>query len=154
MAKNTITTLTVTSPAFENEGVIPIKYTCDGEGINPPLEITNIPEVVQSLAIIVEDPDAPHGTFDHWLVWNIPVTGSYVEENQNPGVSGNNSAGKTGYHPPCPPDGSHRYYFTVYGLNDRLSIDTEVSKQQLLDAMEPHLVSKGSLMGRYDRKRK
>ncbi len=154
MVENKITDLTVTSSAFSHEGVIPSKYTCDGEAINPSLKIEDIPEVVQTLAIIVEDPDAPKGTFDHWLVWNIPASENYIAENENPGVSGTNSAGKTGYHPPCPPHGTHRYYFNVYGLNDRLSIEPGAKKEELLKAMQPHLIAKGSLMGKYSREGK
>src|ERR1700710_1594086 len=92
----------ISSPAFENGGTIPSQYTCDGDEINPPLNIANIPHGAQTLALIVEDPDAPRGTFDHWLVWNVPRTGR-INENTSPGISGTNGAGKTGYHGPCPP---------------------------------------------------
>lgn len=142
--------LHVSSAAFPNEGLIPPRYTCEGEGINPPLEIDGIPEGTQTLAIVAEDPDAPKGVFDHWLAWNIPPE-RIIEENRVPGISGTNSAGKTGYHPPCPPSGSHRYYFHVFALNSSLAIEPGADKQTLLKAMEPHLLAKGTLMGRYER---
>jgi Raf kinase inhibitor-like YbhB/YbcL family protein len=140
-------TLIISSPAFENEGDIPSKYTCDGEEINPPLNVDNIPEGTQTLAIIAEDPDAPKGTFDHWLVWNIPPE-SIIEENRIPGISGKNGAGKTGYHGPCPPSGSHRYYFYVFALDSSLDLPGGADKKTLKGAIEPHLLAKGTLMGR------
>jgi Raf kinase inhibitor-like YbhB/YbcL family protein len=145
-------TLIISSSAFENEGVIPSKYTCDGEEINPPLRVENIPEGTQTLAIIVEDPDAPKGTFDHWLVWNIPPE-SIIEENRIPGISGKNSGGKTGYYAPCPPSGYHRYYFHVFALNSSLDLQAGTDKKTLQAEMEPHILAKGSLMGRYQKNR-
>jgi len=100
----------ITSAAFINGEDIPVKYTCEGDGIHPPLHIANIPQGTRTLAIIVEDPDAPGRTYDHWVVWNIPPDAA-ITENSNPGISGSNSSGKTGYHPPCPPTGTHRYFF-------------------------------------------
>ncbi|MEP6948328.1 MAG: YbhB/YbcL family Raf kinase inhibitor-like protein [Ginsengibacter sp.] len=148
MANKKPGSLIISSSAFENEGIIPSRYTCEGEEINPPLHVENIPEGTQTLAIIVEDPDAPKGTFDHWLVWNIPPE-SIIKENRIPGISGQNSAGKTGYHGPCPPSGYHRYYFTVFALNDSLDIQAGADKKTLLAAIEPHIIAKGSLMGKY-----
>jgi Raf kinase inhibitor-like YbhB/YbcL family protein len=142
--------LVITSPAFKNEGLIPEKYTCDGEEINPPLKIERIPGEAKSLAIIVEDPDAPKGTYDHWIVWNMPPKG-LVKENSIPGIGGHNSAGKTGYHGPCPPSGSHRYYFHVFALDIELDLKAGADKKTLQQAMEPHIIAKGSLMGRYER---
>ena len=142
--------LIISSSAFENEGSIPAKYTCEGEEINPPLHVDNIPDDTQTLAIIVEDPDAPKGTFDHWLVWNIPPEGS-IEENRIPGISGINGAGKTGYYGPCPPSGSHRYYFHVFALDKSLDVEAGIRKGALQKAMEPHILAKGSFMGRYQR---
>ncbi|MEO8763622.1 MAG: YbhB/YbcL family Raf kinase inhibitor-like protein, partial [Ginsengibacter sp.] len=112
--------------------------------------IENIPGGTQALAIIVEDPDAPKGTFDHWLVWNIPP-GKIVEENKIPGISGKNGAGKTGYHGPCPPSGYHRYYFNVFALDKRLDLPAGSDKNMLQEAMEPNLLAKGSLMGKYQK---
>lgn len=140
--------LEVSSPAFRHEGMIPAKYTCDGEEINPPLRIDGIPDGTQTLVLIVEDPDAPKGIFDHWLAWNIPPTG-YIDEKTVPGISGVNSGGKTGYHPPCPPSGQHRYYFYVFALDDSLDLKAGQGKEILQEAMAPHILAKGTLMGRY-----
>jgi Raf kinase inhibitor-like YbhB/YbcL family protein len=148
MKNNEINKLLISSPAFENEGDIPSKYTCDGEDINPQLTVDNIPENTKTLAIIVEDPDAPKGTFDHWLVWNVPPE-SIIEENRIPGISGTNGAGKTGYYGPCPPSGTHRYYFHVFALDSSLDLQGGTDKKTLQNTMEPHIVAKGTLMGRY-----
>ncbi|MEX6688224.1 YbhB/YbcL family Raf kinase inhibitor-like protein [Danxiaibacter flavus] len=142
--------LTISSTAFNNETNIPVKYTCDGDDTNPPLTITDIPEEAHSLAIIMEDPDAPKGTFTHWLVWNIPVS-HHIKEHANPGISGNNSAGKTGYHGPCPPSGSHRYYFHVYALNDKLDLPVGADRASLEKSMTDHILAQGSIMAHYQR---
>ena len=128
MAKRETGSLIISSPAFENEGIIPSKYTCDGEDINPPLEVDNIPEGTKTLAIIVEDPDAPKGTFDHWIIWNIPPE-RLIEEDRVPGMRGKNSAGKTGYYGPCPPSGYHRYYFKVFALDNSLDLEPGIDKK-------------------------
>ena len=142
--------LLISSKAFQNEGLIPSRYTCDGEDINPPLEVDNIPEGTKTLAIIVEDPDAPKGTFDHWLLWNIsPI--SEIKENSIPGISGINGAGKTGYFGPCPPSGTHRYYFHVFALDATLDLKAGANKKILEQAMKTHVLAKGSLLGRYRR---
>ena len=148
MKNNEIIQLLVSSPAFENEGDIPAKYTCEGEDINPELTVDNIPENTKTLAIIAEDPDAPKGTFDHWLVWNVPPE-SIIEENRIPGISGTNGAGKTGYYGPCPPSGTHRYYFHVFALDSSLDLQGGIDKKTLQNAMDSHIVAKGTLMGRY-----
>lgn len=153
MATTAIGQLEISSAAFQADGNIPAQYTCDGEGINPPLQIKNIPENTQSLALIVEDPDAPKGTYDHWVVWNIKPS-PHIQEHSNPGISGNNSAGKTGYHPPCPPNGSHRYYFHVYALDRELDLMHGDSKESLQKAMKPHILAEGAIMGRYERQAK
>jgi Raf kinase inhibitor-like YbhB/YbcL family protein len=150
MANNQPGGLLVSSPAFQQDGSIPFKYSCEGEEINPPLNIANIPHGTQTLAIIVEDPDAPKGTFDHWVVYNIPLA-SHIEENSVPGTSGINGAGMTGYHGPCPPSGSHRYYFYVYALDTELDLKAGSDKKTLQQAMEKHILAKGSLMGRYEK---
>jgi Raf kinase inhibitor-like YbhB/YbcL family protein len=143
-------TLTVSSSAFQHEGIIPSIYTCDGEGINPPLQIDSLPEKTQTLAIIAEDPDAPKGNFDHWLLWNISPA-SQIKENLKSGTSGINGAGKTGYYGPCPPSGSHRYYFHLFALDARLDLETGAGRNELQKAMEHHILAKGTLMGRYKR---
>ena len=119
--------LIVTSPAFKQEGDIPIKYTCDGEGINPPLQIENLPNETVTLAIIVEDPDAPNGIFDHWLVWSIDPVPT-IAENRIIGINGKNSAGKNGYSGPCPPNGVHRYMFFVFALDSDIDLPTGGSR--------------------------
>jgi Raf kinase inhibitor-like YbhB/YbcL family protein len=148
MKNNEINKLLISSPAFENEGDIPSKYTCDGEDINPQLTVDNSPENTKTLAIIVEDPDAPKETFDHWLVWNVPPE-SIIEENRIPGISGTNGAGKTGYYGPCPPSGTHRYYFHVFALDISLDLQGGTDKKTLQDAIKPHILAKGTLMGHY-----
>ena len=150
MATTAIQQLELTSPVFENDENIPAKYTCDGDGVNPPIMINNIPEDAETLALIVEDPDAPGGVFDHWLMWNIQPE-DLIEENTIPGISGTNSAGKTGYHPPCPPNGSHRYYFHVYALDVELDLSPQSLKEELKQAMESHILAEGVIMGRYER---
>jgi Raf kinase inhibitor-like YbhB/YbcL family protein len=150
MASNQPGELLVSSPAFKQEGSIPLKYSCEGEEINPPLNIANIPHGTQTLALIVEDPDAPKGTFVHWVAFNIPPF-TNIKENSVPGISGINGAGMTGYHGPCPPSGSHRYYFTVYALDAELDLKAGSDKKALLDAMAQHILAKGSLMGRYQK---
>ena len=142
--------LKITSTAFKEGEAIPSKYTCDGEEINPPLKVDDIPANAKTLAVIVEDPDAPKGTYDHWLVWNISPTG-HIKENSRPGISGHNGAGKTGYHGPCPPSGSHRYYFNVYALDSELDLPVGSDKNVLQEAMRPHIIAEGTLMGRYEK---
>lgn len=143
--------MTITSAAFQNEGRIPAVYTCEGDGINPPLDIKHIPHETQSLALIMEDPDAPNGTFDHWVVWNIPNK-QFIEEGTNPGINGLNSGGKTGYYPPCPPSGEHRYFFYLFALDTMLDITPGSDKETLLEAMENHILGKAGLMGRFQKK--
>ena len=150
MENKEIRNLIISSPAFNNEGNIPAKYTCEGEEINPPLKIDGIPEEAMTLALIIEDPDAPNSTFDHWLVWNIEPKIT-IGENTNPGISGNNSVGKTGYHGPCPPSGSHRYYFNVFALDKSLELAAGADKKALQEEMQSHIIAKGSIMGRYQK---
>lgn len=142
----------LTSTAFEHEGEIPRKYSCDGAGVNPPLRISELPQGVRSLALVVEDPDAPGGTFVHWTMWNIDETTTEIEEDSVPegAVQGRTSAG-TGYVPPCPPSGSHRYYFRAYALNTVLSLAPDTDKDQLLEAMEGAVLESAELMGTYER---
>jgi len=152
MARNS-EDLRVRSVAFSHGGHIPSKYTCEGENVNPPLEFTNIPENTKSLALIVEDPDAPRGVYDHWVVWNIPPNEA-IAENSNPGIIGKNSFGNTNYGGPCPPSGSHRYFFKVYALDSRLEIKAGSDKKTLEDAMKDHVISSAELMGHYQKRNK
>ncbi len=143
--------LTVKSPAFENNKLIPAKYTCDGDEVNPPLTIEGIPQGTQMLALIIDDPDAPRGTFDHWIVWGIPPT-SKIEENSVPGIEGLNSAGQRSYMGMCPPSGTHRYFFKVYALDAKLVLSpSSTRKKDLEKAMQSHILAKGELIGLYKR---
>lgn len=144
--------LTVKSSAFEHNGLIPRKYTCDGEDVNPPLTIEDIPEGTKSLALIIDDPDAPMGTWDHWIVWNIPPASNEIRENSVPGVEGMNDFKKHSYGGPCPPGGTHRYFFKVYALNAKLIIGANSRKKDLEKATQGHILAKGELIGRYSRK--
>lgn len=144
-------TLKVTSSAFENGSLIPSRYTCDGENINPDLEISGVPQEAKSLVLIVDDPDAPMGTFSHWLVWNISPSVGKIAENSMPedAVVGRNDFGENSYGGPCPPSGEHRYFFKVYTLDTVLELDPSVGRKELLRAIDGHILAKGELMGRY-----
>ena len=142
--------LTLSSAAFLDGQHIPEKYTCDGENINPQLVIGNIPKEAQSLALIMEDPDAPNGTFTHWLIWDMPVLHT-IMENEAPGTQGRNDFGENKYGGPCPPDGTHRYYFRLYALQEKLNLPEGSSKEELLKAIEPVKLAKAELMGKYNR---
>jgi len=144
--------LIVKSPAFENRQPIPSKYTCDGDDVNPPLSIEGVPPETKTLVLVVDDPDATRGTFDHWVVWNISPTGK-IAENSVPGIEGLNSAGERGYMGPCPPSGTHRYFFKVYALNTKLGLKPDARKRDVEKAMENHVLAKGELMGLYSRSR-
>jgi hypothetical protein len=143
--------LSITSPAFENNKPIPRKYTCDGDDVNPPLDIKGTPEGTKSLVLMVDDPDAPMVTWDHWIVWNIPPT-SRIEENTVPGVEGLNSFGKHHYGGPCPPSGTHRYFFKLYALDIELGLTSDSRKKDVEKAMRDHVLAKGELMGFYSRR--
>ena len=142
----------ITSPAFKHNEYIPVKYTCEGEDINPPLSISNIPEDAKSLALIMEDPDAPAGVWVHWVVFDMPVV-SQVEENSVPGKPGITNSGQRDYHGPCPPSGTHRYLFKIYALDTKLNLKEGVSKGQLEKAMQGHILDKAELIGLYERGR-
>ncbi|MGZ4097387.1 MAG: YbhB/YbcL family Raf kinase inhibitor-like protein [Bacteroidia bacterium] len=141
-------TLTVKSPAFANNDPIPSKYTCDGSNINPEINIKDIPGEAKSLALIVDDPDAPKGTFDHWVMWNIPVKDK-IEENSSPGAQGKNGKNENNYTGPCPPSGMHHYHFRVYALDIKLDLPVSTDKKTLLKVMDGHIVATGELVGTY-----
>jgi Raf kinase inhibitor-like YbhB/YbcL family protein len=143
-------TLTISSPEFVQGAPIPAKYSADGQGINPPLEFTNIPEETQSLALIMEDPDAPQGTVTHWVMWDI-LNQDSIGENSEPGVQGINTKGGMGYLPPNPPSGAHRYFFHVYALDTTLNLRPGSDRAALEQAMQSHILVEGTLMGRYSR---
>jgi Raf kinase inhibitor-like YbhB/YbcL family protein len=142
------TILSISSPAFEHERYIPKEYTCEGAGKNPPLNIMGIPEDAKTLALIVEDPDAPGGIFDHWVVWNIPLTES-IQAGTVPGIEGVNSKGKIGYTGPCPPSGTHRYFFKVYAVNTLLEVEKGADKRKLQYVLQNHVLAYGELTGLY-----
>ncbi|MFO7929323.1 MAG: YbhB/YbcL family Raf kinase inhibitor-like protein [Candidatus Humimicrobiaceae bacterium] len=146
--------LSIGSPAFVHNEMIPSKYTCDSDNINPPLLISGIPEGTESLALIVDDPDAPGGTWVHWIVWNIGPATTEIKENSAPegAVEGMTDFGKPGYGGPCPPSGTHRYFFKLYALDTTLKLDASATVEELENAMEDHLLDKAELIGLYERK--
>lgn len=144
--------LNVSSPVFSEGEMIPEKYTCDGENISPPLNWGDLPHNTQSIALIVEDPDAPKGVFVHWLAWNIPPVAG-IQERAAPKEQGSNSWNSKEYAGPCPPKGEkHRYYFRVFALDSLMNMDPESKKEGLIDAMRDHVLGEGHLMGYYQRK--
>jgi Raf kinase inhibitor-like YbhB/YbcL family protein len=145
------TKLNISSPSFKQEGLIPRTYTCEGSNVNPPLVIESIPEETLSLALIMDDPDAPGGTFDHWVVWNIPPVKS-IPENSNPGLEGMNSMGELGYTGPCPPSGTHRYFFKVYAVDVLLDTQKGATKEKVEFALQDHTIAYGELIGLYKKK--
>ncbi|RMF54541.1 YbhB/YbcL family Raf kinase inhibitor-like protein [Candidatus Woesearchaeota archaeon] len=141
--------LVVSSAAFEHNGLIPKKYTCDGADVNPPLSIDNIPKGARSLVLIVDDPDAPSGTWVHWVVWNIPL--GDIKENSVPGTQGLNDFKKKSWGGPCPPSGTHRYFFKAYALDTILNISPNSRKHDVEKAMQDHIIARGELIGLYSR---
>ena len=138
----------LTSPAFENNKSIPSKFTCQGEDINPALVIEDIPAGTKSLALIVDDPDAPMGTWVHWVVYDIaPI--SRIDENSIPGKQGINDFRKKDYGGPCPPSGTHRYFFKIYALGKELGLGEGINKKGLEGAMQGHILDQAELIGLY-----
>jgi Raf kinase inhibitor-like YbhB/YbcL family protein len=151
--------LTITSPAFAHQAAIPIRYTCDGEDLSPPLEWSDPPPGTESLALVADDPDAPRGTWVHWVIYNIPAQARGLPEAlpadlelADGSVQGRNSWPKTGYGGPCPPSGTHRYYFKLYALDTMLDLESGESKKSLLQAMKGHILAEAQLLGTYARK--
>ena len=144
----------ITSPAFQQGGNIPSKFSCDGGNTNPPLQLSDVPSEAKSLVLIVDDSDAPGGSFTHWAVWNISPDTSAITEGSTPkGVQGINDFDKSGYGGPCPPSGAHRYYFKIFALDRQLDLSSGARRGQLDAAMKGHVVAEGELMGRYSRKK-
>lgn len=148
----------VTSSAFENGDMIPSKFTCDDADVSPQLGWSNVPEGTQSFALICDDPDAPVGTWVHWVLYNIPADVQALSEKQpksktlpNGAVQGKNDWGKLGYGGPCPPSGKHRYFFKIYALSGMLDLEVGATKAELLNAMEGHILAEGQLKGKYKR---
>ncbi|MDP1707150.1 MAG: YbhB/YbcL family Raf kinase inhibitor-like protein [bacterium] len=156
-------TFSITSTAFEQNGRIPSKYTCDGDRtVSPPLTFSGVPETAKALVLIMDDPDVPKalrpdGVFDHWVAFNIPAdTNEIPEGGPVPGVAGANGAGTNAYTGPCPPPqyepNEHRYIFKLYALDSLLSLDTGATKNEILDALVPFKIAEAELIGRYSRK--
>ncbi|MBD2002934.1 MULTISPECIES: YbhB/YbcL family Raf kinase inhibitor-like protein [Cyanophyceae] len=148
------------STAFSADGLIPSKYTCDGADISPPLSWTTPPTGTESLALIVDDPDAPAGIFVHWVLYDLPAEILQLPEAVSTeanvkygGSQGKNDFGNLGYGGPCPPSGTHRYFFRLYALNRVLDLASGVTKSQLEAAMDGHILAAAELMGRYSRNR-
>jgi len=144
----------ITSSVFQQGGNIPSKFSCDGANTSPPLQISDVPSEAKSLVLIVDDPDAPSGLFTHWAVWNISPQTSAIGEGSTPkGVQGTNDFGRSGYGGPCPPSGSHHYYFKIFALDRELDLPFGAKRSQLDAAMKGHAIGQGELMGRYSRKK-
>ncbi len=151
--------LIITSLVFNNNESIPAKYTCDGENVNPPLKISGISDKAKSLVLIVEDPDVPKflredGMWNHWIKFNIPVSGSefIIKEGIEPiGISGIGTSGYLNYHGPCPPDREHRYFLKIYSLDTMLNLPEGSTKEEIENAMSGHILQKGELIGLYNR---
>ena len=153
-----VKTMEIKSSAFENNKMIPKQYTCDGKNISPQLLWSDVPEGTKSIALISDDPDAPMGTWVHWVIYNIPGDVNELAENISPDKTlsngakqGTNDFKKIGYGGPCPPSGTHRYFFKLYALDTKLNLDSGATKKQLLQAMEGHILAQAELMGKYKR---
>ena len=140
----------ITSPAFAHNTMIPQKYTCQGADISPPLTISTLPEGTVSLALIVDDPDAPRKTWDHWLIWNIKPTRE-IKEDSAPGIQGKNSWGRQDYGGPCPPSGTHRYFFKLYALDSAIGLPAGANKAALEAAMDGHILEQAESIGLYQK---
>jgi Raf kinase inhibitor-like YbhB/YbcL family protein len=145
------TGMELTSPAFAPEAAIPDRYTCEGSDVSPPLQFTNVPTDTVSLTLVMDDPDAPVGVWDHWVEFDIPPRESIPEAAADLGTPGTNSWDRTGYGGPCPPSGTHRYFFTVYALDSELGLPAGATKAEVLDALEGHILAQATLMGLYSR---
>jgi len=157
-SSDTKSELKLTSGAFKEGQPIPVQYTCDGVNISPPLEWSGTPKSGRTIAIIADDPDAPAGTWVHWVLYNLPADNIGIIENlpiaetlKAGGCQGKNDFGKIGYGGPCPPSGTHRYFFKVYAVDGELPLKAGATKTDLEKAMEGHIVAQGQLMGTYQR---
>ena len=151
-------TLEITSSAFSEGEMIPTGYTCDGPDVSPDLAWTGVPETTQSLALICDDPDAPMGTWVHWVLFNIPPGARGLPDEIPPDAAlengarhGTNDFGRLGYGGPCPPGGTHRYFFKLYALDTDLDLASGITKAQLIEAMEGHILAEAQLIGKYSR---
>lgn len=140
------------SKAFKQGQAIPKKFTCQGGDVSPELVFLDTPQETKSFALIVDDPDAPSGTFDHWIAWNIPGNAKGLPEGGKPANQGKNGFGNVGYGGPCPPPGKpHRYFFKLYALDTQLNLPNGASKEQLESALEGHVIEQAELMGIFAR---
>ena len=150
-------TLGVTSTAFNDGAGIPRKYTCAADNVSPPLAWSGMPAGAKSLALIADDPDAPGGTWTHWVLFNLPATSTGLAEGIKPqdspegAIQATTSFRKVGYGGPCPPSGTHRYYFRLYALDTTLSLAATATAADVRTAMQGHVLAEGALMGRYSR---
>ncbi len=145
--------LEIISDSFKNNQYIPLKYSCNGDNINPPLSILNIPKETKSMALIVDDPDAPSGNWVHWILWNISPITSKIEENIIPmnSVQGLNDSNNNKYDGPCPPSGTHRYFFKLYALDFTLNLNKGSRKSDLENAIKGHILAQAELIGLYSK---
>ncbi|PYL01571.1 MAG: YbhB/YbcL family Raf kinase inhibitor-like protein [Verrucomicrobia bacterium] len=151
---NAAASISIASPAFQSGAEIPAKFTCNGANVNPELKISGVPNQATSLVLIVDDPDAPRGLFTHWIVWNLDLKTTDIAENSAPagGIQGTNDFGKRNYGGPCPPSGTHRYFFKVFALDTKLELKPSARRAELDAAMKGHVLAQGELMGRYSHK--
>ena len=151
---NAASSISITSSSFQAGGDIPAKFTCDGTNVSPELQISSVPNEAKSLVLIVDDPDAPRGLLTHWIIWNIDPKTTRVAENSAPaaGVQGTNDFGKRNYGGPCPPSGTHRYFFKIFALDTKLELKPNARRAELDAAMRGHVLAQGELMGRYSHK--
>lgn len=147
------------STAFGEDGMIPKKYTCEGLDVSPPFSWTAVPAGTKSLAFTCDDPDAPGGTWVHWVLFNLPANIQELPENipqqkmlANGAKQGMNDFRNVGYGGPCPPTGTHRYYFRLHALDTKIDLEAGIKKKQLMEAMEGHILAEGQLMGKYKRR--
>ena len=143
--------LTLTSPVFAEGEAIPIQFSCDGDDLSPELAWAGIPDGTASLVLFFDDPDAPGGTWDHWILFNIPADLTGLAQDGTAGTDGNNSWNRTGYGGPCPPGGTHRYFFKLYAIDTRLDLPEGAAKGEIESAMEGHILGQVELMGTYTR---
>lgn len=149
----------ITSSAFQDGGLIPAKYTCDGADVSPPLQWDNVPQTAKSIALICDDPDAPMGTFVHWVIFGLPAETRQLAEKvaadktlPSGARQGTSGFGRVGYGGPCPPSGTHRYFFKIYALDTTLDLPAGARKSDLLKAMQGHILGQGQLVGKYKRR--
>lgn len=152
--------INITSDSFKESELIPSKYTCDDKNISPQLAWDKPSDKIKTFAIIAEDPDAPGGNFIHWVAFNIPANVLDLPEDVTPiknipeeVLFGTNNFGHIGYGGPCPPSGTHRYFFRIYGLDSAMHLEAGSEKMDLINAMKNHIIAEGELMGKYSRKK-